>query len=117
MNIKEMKHTSKVTFKILPMDSCSQAGRSSLVTVVFFFAKPRAGRGDGTVGAWEAAETGGRGLDLGLATAGGGAAERGKGPDAEGGVADRGKGPDADGEVEEEALAFCCNFASLFKRI
>ena len=51
MKTKETKHTSKVIFKMLPIDSCSQVGRSSFVTVVFFFARPRAGRGEGAVGA------------------------------------------------------------------
>ena len=80
------------------MDSCSQGGRSSFATAVFFFARPRAGRGEEAVG-WGAAEAECRGIALGLGVAGGGAAG-----DAE------------DVEVEDE-LAICCNFASLFKRI
>ena len=96
MHIKETKHTSRVIFKILPMDSCSQAARSSFVTVVFFFVRPRAGRGDGTVGVCGVTATEGRGIGLG-----GGFGEDGE-----------------DGEVEEDdALAICCSFASLFKRI
>lgn len=42
---------------------------------------------------------------MGLAVAGGGVAVGGNEPDAE------------DGGAEEDALAFCCSFASLFKRI
>lgn len=128
MNFKETKHTSKVTFKILPMDSCSQATRSSFTTVVFFFCRPRAGRGEGAVGAWEAAETEGRGIGLGLSVAGGGAAG-----DAEDGLAGGAEDPEgaedgvaggaedgvAEGveDVEEDGPAICCSFASLFQRI
>jgi hypothetical protein len=81
------------------MDSCSQAARSSFATVVFFFVRPRAGRGEGAVGARRSAEIEGRGIGLGL---GGGVA---------GDVELEGV------EVEEDALAICCSFASLFKRI
>jgi len=102
MKPKAMEHTSKVTFKIVLMDSCSQAARSSFVTVVFFFARPRAGRGEGVVGAGEATEIEGLGIGLGFGVAGGGVAAGGEEPDAE-----------DDGVV----LASCCSFASLFKRI
>ena len=85
------------------MDSCSQAARSSLITV-FFFAKPRAGRGEGVVGAWRVAGTEGLGIGLGFEVAGGGVAG-GKEPDAE------------DDGVGRDALALFWSFANLFKRI
>lgn len=88
------------------MDSCSQTVRSSFISVVFFFARPRAGRGEG-VGAW-GTETEGRGIGLGLAIVGD---EVVAGP----GELDPGDGGVE--EEEEEAPAFCCSFASLFKRI
>ena len=110
-----------MTLKILPMDSCSQTARSSFATVVFFFARPRAGRGEGAVGAWGAAETEGRGIGLGLSVAGGGVAgdaEDGLAGGTEDGVAGTEDGVAVDVEdVEEDEPAICCSFASLFQRI